>query len=64
MAVTGHLSWGSLDVILRRNTDFPTAASSSHVVPIYMYFTDQANAYLRPKLCFSSFPFHLLPVLS
>lgn len=64
MAVTGHLSWGSLDIILRGSTDFLTAASSNHVLPLYMYFAEQANVCLKLKLNFSSFHFHFPPVLN
>lgn len=37
---------------------------SDHVVPLYIYFTEQANMSLRLKLHFSSFHFHFPPVLS
>lgn len=51
------LSWRSLDVISRRNTDFLATNFPNILMLLCTYFTEQADACLRLKLHFSSFRF-------
>lgn len=60
--VMGHLSWVSLDVILRENTDLLTTTSSKHRVPLYIWAGYCVSEAKTPF--FSWFEFNFPPVLS